>query len=79
MTPKGPTAAPSFVRNAGMIVWNGRLPGSSTFGWPRSRVNAAPRFWRTIPVPGTTTCDPHPSNADWMKLTIIPSESAAQR
>jgi len=32
ITPKLICGLPSFIRNAGMIVWNGRLPGSTQFG-----------------------------------------------
>jgi hypothetical protein len=27
---------PSLVMKAGMMVWNGRLPGAKLFGWPPS-------------------------------------------
>jgi len=37
------------------------LPGASTFGWPASSVNPAPRFWSTTPVPGATTPEPNDS------------------
>ena len=37
-----------------MIVWKGRLPGASAFGWPGSRVKPSPRFCSAMPVPGTT-------------------------
>ena len=36
------------------MVWKGRFPGASTFGWVASRENPAPRFCSEIPVPGTT-------------------------
>ena len=32
ITPKLITGWPSLVRKAGMMVWNGRLPGATTFG-----------------------------------------------
>ena len=37
-----------------MIVWYGRLPGST---WPETAKHA-PRFWRTMPVPGATIARP---------------------
>ena len=44
-----------------MIVWNGRLPPATTFGWPRSsHVKPWPQFCRLTPVPGTTTPLPKP-------------------
>ena len=39
MTPKTNTGLPSFVTIAGMIVWNGRLPGSSRLAWFSSSEN----------------------------------------
>ena len=60
ITPNGPTGRPSRVRKAGMMVWNGRLPGAYSFGWPSSRVNPSPRLWRAMPVPGTTMPLPNP-------------------
>ena len=40
-----------------MIVWYGRRPGSTR---PETAKHA-PRFWRTMPVPGATTPEPKPS------------------
>jgi DNA-binding response OmpR family regulator len=34
ITPKLICGWPSFVRKPGMMVWNGRLPGATTLGWP---------------------------------------------
>ena len=44
MFPKAITGWPSFITNAGMIVWNGRLRGETTFGEDESRENSAPRL-----------------------------------
>ena len=44
-----------------MIVWKGRFAGASSFGWPGTRLNPAPRFWSTTPVPGATTPEPNDS------------------
>ena len=52
--PSGPSSA------AGMIVWNGLLPGANSLGWPGSSTNPAPRFWSTKPKPGTSTREPKP-------------------
>ena len=60
MMPNDSTGAPSFVMNPGMMVWNGRLPPPTSFGWPGSSVNPDPRFCRLIPVPGTTMPEPKP-------------------
>jgi hypothetical protein len=38
MFPKAMTGWPSFITNAGMIVWNGRLRGETTFGDDASSV-----------------------------------------
>ena len=43
-----------------MSVCAGRFPGASTFAWPGSRVNPAPRFWATIPVSGSRMPEPNP-------------------
>ena len=60
ITPKLITACPSRVTNPGMIVWKGRLPGATSLGCPASSEKPAPRFWRLMPVPGTTTPEPKP-------------------
>ena len=54
MTPNGPSSCPSRRSIPGMIVWYGRLPGSTC---PETAKHA-PRFWRTMPVPGATMPDP---------------------
>ena len=60
ITPKLICGLPSFVRKPGMMVWNGRLPGATMFGWPASVVKPWPRFCRLTPAPGTTTPLPKP-------------------
>jgi hypothetical protein len=35
--------SPRSVIMAGMIVWKGRLPPASRFGWPGARLKFAPR------------------------------------
>jgi hypothetical protein len=60
ITPNVSHGFPSFVAIAGMIVWNGRLPGSSLFAWFSSRANRHPRFCNPNPVPGAARPDPKP-------------------
>jgi hypothetical protein len=60
ITPNGPTGTPSRVRNPGMIVWNGRLPGPTALGWSGSSRNPTPRLCSPNPNPGSTTYDPKP-------------------
>ncbi len=68
---------PSFSSAiAGFSVWNGRLPGASPFG-PPEREKAAPRFWNTTPVSGQVRPEPNSQKTLWMKLTTVPSASAA--
>ena len=43
-----------------MIVWYGRLPGASAFGWPGSREKPAPRFCSVKPQPRGTMPVPKP-------------------
>ena len=76
MTPNESHGWPSFVTNAGMIVWKGRLPGATRFGCPASRVNPAPRFCSANPVPGTTTPEPKYSKIEQMNDTMFPCWSA---
>ena len=75
ITPNGPCSAPSRSSIPGMIVWYGRLPGSTR----PATAKQAPRFCRTTPVPGATTREPKPSNRLWMKDTAIRSPSTTQR
>ena len=50
ITPKGPNSDPSArVIMPGMMVWYGRLPGASAFGWEGSREKFAPRFCSVKP------------------------------
>ena len=49
MFPKAITGWPSFITNAGMIVWNGRLRGDATFGEDGSSVNCEPRLFSRKP------------------------------
>ena len=63
----------------GMIVCSGRLPGASSFGWPGSSVNSAPRFCRAKPVPGATSPLPKPWKMLWISDTMLPSRSIADR
>ncbi|MNR33087.1 hypothetical protein D3C85_1507300 [compost metagenome] len=79
ITPNEASGAPSRIRKPGMMVWNGRLPGATWFGWPASRLKPQPRLCSAMPVPGTTTPDPKPLKFDWMYDTIIPLRSAAVR
>jgi hypothetical protein len=62
ITPKLITGWPSFVRKAGMMVWNGRLPGPP--GWRRGpgRVEreAVAAVLQAHAEPGTTTPEPKP-------------------
>ena len=44
ITPKLICGWPSLVRNAGMMVWNGRLPGATQLGLAASRQKPWPRF-----------------------------------
>ena len=44
MFPNAITGWPSFITNAGMIVWNGRLRGPTTLTDFESSVNSAPRL-----------------------------------
>ena len=60
ITPKLMTGAPSLVRKAGMMVWNGRLPGATRFGLHGSSEKPWPRFCIDTPQPGTTTPEPKP-------------------
>ena len=60
MTPNDINGAPLRVRNAGMIVWKGRLPGATTLGLRGSRLKPLPRFCSETPHPGTTTPEPKP-------------------
>ena len=62
-----------------MIVWNGRRPGASRFGCAASSTNPAPRFWRTMPVPGATTPEPNVPKTLWISEIAVPSASTAQR
>ena len=41
--------SPPRNANAGMIVWNGRLPGASTLGWSGSSANCEPRLCNAKP------------------------------
>ena len=43
-----------------MMVWNGRLPGATTFGLFGSSEKPWPRFCIETPQPGTTTPEPKP-------------------
>ena len=60
ITPKLMTGCPSLVRKAGMMVWNGRLPGATRFGLPAFRLKPWPRFCRLMPKPGSTQPEPKP-------------------
>ena len=42
-----------------MIVWKGRFPAASRFGWPSSSTNPAALFCSAMPVPGATTPEPN--------------------
>ncbi len=79
ITPKLMSGCPLRVTKPGMIVWNGRLRGATTLAWSGRTLNPEPRFWRLMPVPGTTTPEPNPEKFDWMYDTIIPDSSAAVR
>ena len=57
--PKLITGRPSLVRKAGMMVWNGRLPGATWLG-PASRLKPWPRFCRLMPKLGSTQPEPNP-------------------
>lgn len=70
--------APS-VTSIGVNVWNGRLPGATTFGCRVSRTNPAPRFCSTTPVSGSTSIDPNVANRLWIQLTALPFASTAMR
>ena len=75
ITPNGPASAPSRSSIPGMIVWYGRRPGST-----RPEIaKQAPRFWRTIPVPGATMPAPKLPKRLWMNDTAVPSPSTAHR
>lgn len=43
-----------------MIVWNGRLPPSTTFGDFGSIEKPQPRFCMAMPLSGTTMPEPKP-------------------
>ena len=58
-----------------MIVWYGRRPGSTR---PETAKHA-PRFCRTMPVPGATTPEPKPWKRLWMNETAMRSPSTAHR
>ena len=60
ITPKLMTGLPPRVRKPGMMVWNGRLPPSTTLADFGSIEKPTPRFCRLMPVPGTTTPEPKP-------------------
>jgi len=55
------STAPSTVRvrKAGMMVWNGRLPGATWLA-PSRRLKPWPRFCRLMPKVGSTTPEPKP-------------------
>ena len=58
-----------------MIVWYGRRPGSTA---PETAKHA-PRFWRTMPVPGATMPAAEAVVEALDEETAIPSPSTAQR
>ena len=61
ITPKQNHGLPSLVTMAGMIVWNGRLCGSSRFRCVSSRANSSPRFCITKPTSPGTIQEPKPA------------------
>ena len=44
-----------------MMVWNGRLRGAYSLGWPRSSVKPAPRLCSAMPVRPPTIFAPNAS------------------
>ena len=49
---------PSFVMNAGMMVWKGRLPGSKRLACSGSKENNSPRSWKMKPIPEASCLSP---------------------
>ena len=67
----------AFNAIMGVSVWYGLLPGATTLGWFGSRLNNAPRFWRTTPVSGSNKPEPNEANRLWIQLTALPHWSTA--
>ena len=79
LTPKLISGCPCLNTKPGMMVWNGRLPGATTFGWPACVLKPQPRLCRAMPVPGTTRPGPKPLKFDWMNETMVPCRAVPCR
>ena len=79
LPPNGPSSRPPSSSIPGMIVWNGRRPGRSSFGCPGSSSKPDPRLWSTTPVSPATTPEPKCSARLWMKDTAFRSSSTQHR
>ena len=60
------------VASAGMIVWYGRLPPASAFGWPGVSSKQEPRFWSVKPHPRGIAAGGSENGVDAPQKSVTP-------